>query len=118
MMSWLAAQDDPNQAGALIQRFGALIQETPSLRAYQSDMMDQFTAVAAAILADRARMSADDPEPQITATALLGLWHVQFRALSKYLDGTRTPAKVRQAVTADVHRAAQLITAGLRSFPE
>ena len=47
MTSWLAAQDDPAQAGAAIRRFGTLIQATPSLRAYQSDMMDQFTAVAA-----------------------------------------------------------------------
>ncbi len=61
-------------------------------------------------------MSADDPEPQITATALLGLWRVQFRSLAKYLDGTRTPEQVRQAVTADVHRAARLIDTGLSSF--
>ena len=83
MMSWLAAQDDPVQAGTMIQRFGALIQATPSLRAYQSDMMDQFTGVAAAILAGRAGMSPDDPEPQIAATALLGLWRIQFQSLSK-----------------------------------
>ncbi len=89
MTSWLAAQDDPAQAGAMIQRFGALIQATPSLRAHQSDMMDQFIAVAAAILAERAAMSADDPEPQIAATALLGLWRIHFRSLSEYLDGTR-----------------------------
>jgi AcrR family transcriptional regulator len=113
MTSWLATQDDPAQAGAAIQRFGSLIQATPSLRAYQSDMMDQFVTVAAAVLAERAGMSADDPEPQIAATALLGLWRVQFRGLSKYLDGTRTPAQVHRAVTADVRRAAELIDAGL-----
>ena len=78
--------------------------------------MDQFTAVAAEILAGRARMSPDDPEPQIVATALLGLWRIQFRALSKYLDGTRTPAQVHQAVSAEVNRAAQVIDHGLRSF--
>jgi AcrR family transcriptional regulator len=116
MTSWLAAQDDPVRAGAAIRRFGALIQATPSLRAYQSDMMDQFTAMAATILAERAGMSPDDPEPQIAATALLGLWRIQFRGLSKYLDGTRTPAQVHQAVTADVRRAAQLIETGLSSF--
>jgi AcrR family transcriptional regulator len=116
MTSWLAAQDDPVQAGAMIQRFGTLIRATPSLRAHQSDMMDQFTAVAAEILAERAAMSADDPEPQITATALLGLWRIQFHGLRKYLDGTRTPAQVHQAVTADLHRAAQLIDTGLSSF--
>jgi len=117
MTSWLAAQDDPVQAGAAIRRFGALIQATPSLRAHQSDMMDQFTTVAAAILAERAGMSADDPEPLIAATALLGLWRIQFQSLTKYLDGTRTPAQVRQAVTADVRRAARLVDTGLSSHP-
>jgi AcrR family transcriptional regulator len=116
MTSWLAAQDDPVQAGVMVQRFGALIAATPSLRAHQSDMMDQFTAVAAAILAERAGLSPEDPEPQITATALLGLWRIQFQALSRYLDGTRTPAQVHQAVTADVRRAAQLISTGLDSL--
>ena len=41
----------------------------------------------------------------------------QFRALSKYLDGTRTPAQVHRAVSAEVNRAAQFINTGLRSFP-
>ena len=78
--------------------------------------MDQFVAVAAEILAGRAGLSPDDPEPQIAATALLGLWRIQFQALSKYLDGTRTPAQVHEAVSAEVNRAAQFIDAGLRSF--
>ena len=117
MTSWLADQDDPVQASAAIRRFGALIQATPSLRAHQSDMMDQFTTVAAAILAERAGLSAADPEPLIAATALLGLWRIQFQSLTNYLDGTRTPARVRQAVTADVRRAARLIDTGLSSFP-
>jgi AcrR family transcriptional regulator len=117
MTSWLAAQDDPVQAGAEIRRFGALIQATPSLRVHQSDMMDQFTAVAAAILAERAALSADDPEPLIAATALLGLWRIQFRSLTKYLDGSRTPGQVHQAVLADLRRAARLIDTGLSSHP-
>jgi len=116
MTSWLAAQDDPVQASAAIRSFGALIQATPSLRAHQSDMMEQFTTVAAAILAERAAMSADDPEPLIAATALLGLWRIQFQSLTKYLGDSRTPAQVHQAVMADVHRAARLIDTGLSSF--
>jgi AcrR family transcriptional regulator len=116
MTSQLAAMDDPVQGAGMVRRFGALIQATPSLRAYRSDMMDQFVAVAAEILAGRAGMSADDPEPQIAAAALLGLWRVQFQALSKYLDGTRAPAQVHQAVAADVHRAAHLIDTGLAAF--
>jgi AcrR family transcriptional regulator len=117
MTSWLDGQADPAQASAAIRRFGILIQRTPALRAHQSDMMDQFTAVAAGILAGRAGMNPGDPEPQIAAAALLGLWRIQYQAMSRYLDGTRTPAQVHQAVTADVHRAAQLIDTGLNAFP-
>jgi AcrR family transcriptional regulator len=116
MTSWLTAQEDRARASAAMRRFGTLIQDTPSLRAYQSDMMDQFTAVAAAILAERAGMSPDDPEPQIAAIALLGLWRIQFQALGRSLAGAVEPAQVHQEVTAAVHRAAHLIAAGLSSF--
>ena len=116
MTAWLAAQDDPGEVARAIRRFGDLIDATPSLRAYQSDMMDQFVSVAACILAARAAMSADDPEPQIAARALLGLWHVQADSLRKHLARTSAPAQVRDLVTADVRRAAQLIRTGLGSF--
>jgi AcrR family transcriptional regulator len=116
LTSWLDAQDDRAQATTAIQRFGTLIQTTPALRAHQRDVADRLIAAAAEILAQRAGLSPDDPEPQIAATALLGLWHIQARALRKYLNGTRTPAQVRQAVNADTHRAARLIDTGLGSF--
>ena len=117
MTSWLASQEDLAQASAAIRRFGTLIRQTPALRAHQSDMMDQFTAVAAGVLATRAGMNGDDPEPQIAAAALLGLWRIQYQALPKYLDGTRSSAQVHQAVAADVRRAAGLVATGLNSFP-
>jgi AcrR family transcriptional regulator len=117
MTAWLAGQDDPGPVARSILRFGDLIRATPSLRAYQSDMMDQFVAVAAEVLAARSGMSADDPEPQIAARALLGLWHVQAGSLRKHLDdGAPAPARVRELVTADVRRAARLIDSGLGSF--
>src|SRR5215510_232105 len=116
MTAWLAAQNDPRQAAQAIQRFGDLIRATPSLRAYQADMMDQFVSVAAEILAVRAGMSAGDPEPQIAARALLGLWHVQAESLRQHLDGSPAPARIHEVVSADVRRAARLIETGLRSF--
>ena len=116
LTTWLADQDDPGQAAQAIRRFGDLIRVTPSLRAYQSDMMSQFVSVAAEILAARAGMSAGDPEPQIAARALLGLWHVQAESLRQHLGGSTTPAQIHELVSADVRRAARLIDAGLRSF--
>jgi hypothetical protein len=62
-------------------------------------------------------VSADDPEPQIAARALLGLWQVQAQSLRAHLNGAHTPARLHELVTADVRRAARLIDTGLRSFP-
>jgi AcrR family transcriptional regulator len=116
MTGWLAGADDPDRAAQAIRRFGDLIRVTPSLRAYQSDMMGRFVSVAAEILAARAGMSADDPEPQIAARALLGLWHIQAESLRKHLDGSLAPGRIHELVSADVRRAARLIETGLRSF--
>jgi AcrR family transcriptional regulator len=114
MTSFLASQEDPDEAARAIRRFGDLIRATPSLRAYQSDMMDQFVGVATEILAARAGMTADDPEPQIAARALLGLWRVQAESPRRHLDAP--PAPIHDLVTADVRRAARLLEGGLRSF--
>jgi AcrR family transcriptional regulator len=114
--SWLAAQDDPALAGATVLRFGRLIRSTPSLRAYQRDMSDRLVGVAAEILAERAGTGPDDPEPQIAATALLGLWPIQFQALGRHLDGTRTPEQLHAVVSADVRRAARLLADGLATL--
>jgi len=92
------------------------IRSTPSLRAYQRDTNERLITVAAEILARRMGLDPSDPEPQIAATALLGLWPIQFRELGKHLDGTRTTEQLRQAVTARVDRAARLIDTGLGSF--
>lgn len=117
MTAMLASQDDPAGAIAQMRRFGDLIHQTPSLRAYQSDMIDQCVTAVTEIIAARAKMSPDDPEPQITARALLGLWHVQAASLRKHLDGNRSPAQVHDAVAADVRRAARIIEPALNVFP-
>jgi AcrR family transcriptional regulator len=111
---WLSEQPDLGAATVSIRRFGEMIATTPALRAYQSTVLDDLTAAAARALADRAGVSPDEPEPQIAAIALLGLWSVHFRALDKYLSSAPGPAELQEAVTADVERAARLIAGGLQ----
>jgi AcrR family transcriptional regulator len=111
-----AGQEHPSPARQGIRRFGDLIRATPSLRAYQGEMTEQSVSVATEILAARAGMAADDPEPQIAARALLGLWRVQADSLRKHLDSAPTSARLHELVTADVRRAAHLIDAGLHAF--
>jgi biopolymer transport protein ExbB/TolQ len=89
---------------------------TPALRTYQHEVTDQLIASSAEILARRIGMAADDPEPLIAATAILGLWSVQFQSLRKHLDHERAPERIERAVTNDVERAARLIEAGLHSL--
>jgi AcrR family transcriptional regulator len=103
MTGQLASHEDP-------------IRATPALRAYQADMMEQSAAAAAEVLAARAGMMPDDPEPQVAARALLGLWRVQADSLRKHLDVAPTPARLHDLVTADVRRAARLLDTGLRTF--
>ena len=116
LTGWLAGQEDAGQAHQAIRRFGDLIRATPALRAYQADMLERSAAVATEVLAARAGMALDDPEPQIAARALLGLWRVQADSLRKYLEQAPTSARLHELVTADVRRAAQLIDTGLRAF--
>ncbi|WP_410615434.1 TetR/AcrR family transcriptional regulator [Amycolatopsis sp. lyj-109] len=116
LLSWLAAQPDLAGASARVQAFTAMIRSTPALRAYHWEMTEQLVAVAAEALATRTGRGSDDPRCQIAATALLGLWRVQSTALRGSLDGEHTPAQIRDAVTADVHSAAQLIGTGLAGF--
>jgi AcrR family transcriptional regulator len=115
-ISWLDSQPDPAAAVASIRRFGELLAATPALRAYQQETTAGLIALAAGLLADRIGGRADDPEPQIAATALLGLWAVHFTALKKYLGRGLTPAEVHDAVTADVAAAAGVLRTGLGPF--
>ena len=116
LTSWLDSQDDTAAAIGSVRRFGKLIATTPALRAYHNDTMNELVTITSGLLAERVGLNADDPGPQIAATALLGLWAVHFTALRKYLDDTRTPAAVFAAVTADVDAAAELLRTGLGSF--
>jgi AcrR family transcriptional regulator len=116
MTGLLAGQRDAGQGRQAVRRFGDLIRATPALRAYQADMMEQSVAAAAGILAARAGLAADDPEPQIAARALLGLWRIQADSLRKHLDQAGPSARLHELVTADVHRAARLISTGLRDL--
>jgi AcrR family transcriptional regulator len=100
----------------MIRRFAEMLESTPPLRAAQRDMMDRLVDVAAESMAARAGVDPDDPEPQIAADALLGLWRVQYRAMRRYSDGNRSAAEVRDRVLDEVRRAARLIDTGLWSF--
>jgi AcrR family transcriptional regulator len=100
----------------LIRSFSEMIQQTPALRAAQWEMLDRMTQLAADGIAIRAGLDPEDPEPQIAAHAILGLWRVQYESMARHAIAGRPALEVRDAVIADVRRAAELIGTGLSSF--
>lgn len=113
----ISASLTTTEAVTRYQRFGDLVHATPSLRAYQSDVAERFADVAAEVLASRFGLEPEDPEPQVAAAALLGLWKIQFRALRTHLRPGQPIQDAIDAAAADVERAAGLIEAGLATLP-
>jgi AcrR family transcriptional regulator len=99
-----------------IRDFTNLVEETPALRAAQLEMTSRLAQVAAEAMATRAGVDPNDPEPQIAAEALVGLWRIFFAAIVRFSDEEHSPAEVRVDVMAVVRRAARLIDTGLWSF--
>jgi AcrR family transcriptional regulator len=110
-----AASAEPADPG-IIRRFVEMFERTPSLRAAQRDMMERLAETAARAMAERAGVDPHDPEPQIAASALVGLWRIQLHAMARYADTSLPPGEVRERVLAEVQRAARLIDTGLWSF--
>jgi AcrR family transcriptional regulator len=102
-------------ATRVIQRFNEIVDAVPSLRNYHRGMMDRLVDATAGAVAGYLGRAADDPETQIAATSLIGLFRIQLRAIRRLADGRLAPAEVQQQVRAEVRRAAVVVDQGLRT---
>jgi AcrR family transcriptional regulator len=109
-------EEVPDELVGFLPRFMELIQSTPALRAAWLEMYDRIVVVAAEALAERAEVDPRDPEPMIAARALSGLGEVAVAARVRYIEQGLRSAELRDAVFADLDRAARLLEAGLWSF--
>jgi AcrR family transcriptional regulator len=107
---------EPHIDVTLIRRFAELIDQTPALRAAHQEMMERCIVVAAQAMADRAGVDPEDPEPQIAADAIVGLWRIAYLSMRRFSDGARRASEIRDLVLVDLLRAARLIDTGLWSF--
>jgi AcrR family transcriptional regulator len=96
--------------------FAEMVASTPSLRAAWLDLQGRLVAVATEELAARADVDPHDPEPMIVARAIVGLQEVSYHSRVHHVGDGLHGAQLRDAVLADLERAARLLDTGLWSF--
>jgi AcrR family transcriptional regulator len=108
--------DTPDELVAFAPSFGEMIDSTPALRAAWLEVHDRLAAVARDELAAQAEVDPNDPEPMIAGRALAGLAEVAFDSRNRHIQQGLRREALRDAVTADLERAARLLETGLWSF--
>ena len=101
---------------AFLPMFRAMIRSTPSLRAAWLDIHRRLVDVATEELSARVEVDPHDPEPMIAARSLVGLQDVFFESIVHRVEAGMYGAELRDAVEADIDRAARLLETGLWSF--
>jgi AcrR family transcriptional regulator len=108
--------DAPDELVGLIPRFGQMIDETPTLRAAWLELHDRLATVVRTELAKQAEVDPSDPEPMVAGRALVGLVEVAFESRVRHINAGLRGEALREAVDADLERAARLLEVGLWSF--
>ena len=111
--NWLLASDDPADARRSMRAFAALLDSTPALRAHRNTLREALIDRAADALARRSGSVEPDPATRATAIALVGLWDIQSRSLSRNLAGPVANEGLGAAVAADVDAAAAALARGI-----
>lgn len=106
----------PDEIHVLLPVFDEMVAETPALRAAWLDLHSRIVDVASEELAAIAEVDPSDPEPMIAARAIVSLSDVAFQSQTRHIaDGLRG-GELRDAVMADLERAARMLDTGLWSF--
>jgi AcrR family transcriptional regulator len=106
----------PEEVHMFMPVFAEMVASTPALRAAWLDLQGRLVAVATEELAARADVDPRDPEPLIAARAIAGLLEVAYESRIRQIEAGLRGGELREAVLADLERAARLLDTGLWSF--
>ncbi len=106
----------PDALIEFIPKFGRMIDETPALRAAWLELHDRFAKVVRDEIAAQAEVDPSNPEPTVAGRALAGLADVAFESRIRNITAGVRGQALRDAVNADLERAARLLEVGLWSF--
>ena len=106
----------PDGTDVFMPMFAEMVRSTPSLRAAWLEIHRRVVDVATEELAARVEVDPHDPEPMITARALVGLQDIFFESTVHHVGEGLRGQQLRDAVEGDLDRAARLLETGLWSF--
>ncbi len=96
--------------------FSEMVAATPALHAAWLELHARLVEVATQALAEHAEVDPRDPEPMIAARAIVGLLEVEYASRIRHIEAGLRGAELRDAVHADLERAARMLDTGLWSF--
>ncbi|HEX3909607.1 MAG TPA: TetR family transcriptional regulator [Solirubrobacteraceae bacterium] len=96
--------------------FSEMVAATPALNAAWLALHARLVEVATQALAEHAEVDPRDPEPMIAARAIVGLLEVEYASRIRHIEAGLRGAELREAVNADLERAARMLDTGLWSF--
>jgi AcrR family transcriptional regulator len=106
----------PDAMQMFLPLFAEMVAATPSLRAAWLELQGRLVEVANQELAAVADVDPRDPEPMIAAHAIVGLHDVALRTRIRHIEDGLRGSELRDAVLADLERAARMLDTGLWSF--
>jgi AcrR family transcriptional regulator len=105
-----------NQHLDFLPAFGAMIRNSPALRAAWSEHRHRLVETVAEILAADAGVDPRDPEPFVAACALVSIFELYYGSTVRHIADGAAPEAFLGLVQADLKRAARLLDSGLWSF--
>jgi AcrR family transcriptional regulator len=109
-------EEQPEEIQMFLPVFSEMIASTPSLHAAWLELQERIVKVANEELAARAEIDPREPEPMIAARAIVGLQELAFTSRIRHIEAGLRGGELREAVLADLERAARLLDTGLWSF--
>lgn len=109
-------QELPEEVYGFVPLFDRMVEATPSLRAAWLELNQRLVDVATEELAALADVDPRDPEPMVAARAIVALAEVASSSQARHIERGLRARELREAVLADVGRAARLLDVGLWSF--
>jgi AcrR family transcriptional regulator len=101
---------------ARIAEFGALVRDTPALRAAWGEHRHGVVDALRVALAEDLGVDPDDPEPAVAARALVSLLELFYDSRARHAQPGVSAAEMHRLVDADLDRGARLLDTGMWSL--